>query len=411
MEVTPGYKQTDVGVIPADWDAGGLGRFWIVTDCKHVTAAFVPDGFPVASIREVQSRFVDLRNAKRTTAHFYELLIEGGRKPRPGDLILSRNATVGEVAQVTELHPPFAMGQDVCLLRKKSGDYSTEFLQAVFESPVILNQLANLMVGSTFKRANVEQIRNFSVPMPPPPEQSAIAAALSDVDALLAGLERLIAKKRDLKQAAMQQLLAGQTRLPGFQGEWEETRLGHIAKIQRGASPRPIDSPIWFDENSSVGWVRISDVTRSGMFLDETTQRLSSLGVSHSRPVASGRLIMSICATVGRPIITKIDVCIHDGFVAFDGLDAEQLFVYYLLKWLEPTWSKHGQTGSQMNLNTGLINGAEILLPPRDEQAAIAAVLSDMDAELTTLEVRRVKTRALKQAMMQELLTGRTRLV
>ena len=411
MEVTPGYKQTDVGVIPADWDAGGLGRFWIVTDCKHVTAAFVPDGFPVASIREVQSRFVDLRNAKRTTAHFYELLIEGGRKPRPGDLILSRNATVGEVAQVTELHPPFAMGQDVCLLRKKSGDYSTEFLQAVFESPVILNQLANLMVGSTFKRANVEQIRNFSVPMPPPPEQSAIAAALSDVDALLAGLERLIAKKRDLKQAAMQQLLAGQTRLPGFQGEWEETRLGHIAKIQRGASPRPIDSPIWFDENSSVGWVRISDVTRSGMFLDETTQRLSSLGVSHSRPVASGRLIMSICATVGRPIITKIDVCIHDGFVVFDGLDAEQLFVYYLLKWLEPTWSKHGQTGSQMNLNTGLINGAEILLPPRDEQAAIAAVLSDMDAELTTLEVRRVKTRALKQAMMQELLTGRTRLV
>ena len=411
MEVTPGYKQTDVGVIPADWDAGGLGRFWIVTDCKHVTAAFVPDGFPVASIREVQSRFVDLRNAKRTTAHFYELLIEGGRKPRPGDLILSRNATVGEVAQVTELHPPFAMGQDVCLLRKKSGDYSTEFLQAVFESPVILNQLANLMVGSTFKRANVEQIRNFSVPMPPPPEQSAIAAALSDVDALLAGLERLIAKKRDLKQAAMQQLLAGQTRLPGFQGEWEETRLGHIAKIQRGASPRPIDSPIWFDENSSVGWVRISDVTRSGMFLDETTQRLSSLGVSHSRPVASGRLIMSICATVGRPIITKVDVCIHDGFVAFDGLDAEQLFVYYLLKWLEPTWSKHGQTGSQMNLNTGLINGAEILLPPRDEQAAIAAVLSDMDAELTTLEVRRVKTRALKQAMMQELLTGRTRLV
>ena len=411
MEVTPGYKQTDVGVIPADWDAGGLGRFWIVTDCKHVTAAFVPDGFPVASIREVQSRFVDLRNAKRTTAHFYELLIEGGRKPRPGDLILSRNATVGEVAQVTELHPPFAMGQDVCLLRKKSGDYSTEFLQAVFESPVILNQLAYLMVGSTFKRANVEQIRNFSVPMPPPPEQSAIAAALSDVDALLAGLERLIAKKRDLKQAAMQQLLAGQTRLPGFQGEWEETRLGHIAKIQRGASPRPIDSPIWFDENSSVGWVRISDVTRSGMFLDETTQRLSSLGVSHSRPVASGRLIMSICATVGRPIITKIDVCIHDGFVAFDGLDAEQLFVYYLLKWLEPTWSKHGQTGSQMNLNTGLINGAEILLPPRDEQAAIAAVLSDMDAELTTLEVRRVKTRALKQAMMQELLTGRTRLV
>lgn len=266
--------------------------------------------------------------------------------------------------------------------------------------------------GSGVPTLNRNDVHSFDVAIPDSPaEQQAISRALTDVDALLAGLDRLIAKKRDLKQAAMQQLLTGQTRLPGFEGEWEVTQLGRIAKIQRGASPRPIEDPIWFDENSSVGWVRISDVTRSGMFLDETTQRLSSIGVDHSRPVSSGSLIMSICATVGRPVITRIDVCIHDGFVVFDGLNADQRFVYYVLKWLEPTWSKHGQTGSQMNLNTGLINGAEILLPLRDEQAAIAAVLSDMDLEMTTLEARRDKTRALKQGMMQELLTGRTRLV
>ena len=120
---------------------------------------------------------------------------------------------------------------------------------------------------------------------------------------------------------------------------------------------------------------------------------------------------MSICATVGRPIITKIDVCIHDGFVVFESLKADQRFVYYVLKWLEPTWMRHGQTGSQINLNTGLINGAEIMLAPRAEQTAIAAVLADMDAELSLLTARRDKTRALKQAMMQELLTGRTRLL
>ncbi len=360
---------------------------------------------------EVQNRFVDLTNAKQTTSHFYNLLIEGGRKPRPGDLILSRNATVGEVAQVANWHPPFAMGQDVCLLRKKASDNSTEFLQAVFRSRVILKQLADLMVGSTFKRANVQQIRNFTVPMPPPREQRAIAAASSDVDALLAGLDQLIAKKRDLKQAATQQLLTGLTRLPGFHGEWEVKRLGGLAKIQRGASPRPIDSPVWFDENSSIGWVRISDVTSSGMFLHTTTQQLSLLGVKSSRPVATGSLIMSICATVGRPVITKIDTCIHDGFVVFDDLEADQLFIYYVLKWIEPDWSKRGQTGSQMNLNTGLINGTQIELPPRDEQKAIASALSDMDAELSALQARRDKTQALKQGMMQELLTGKTRLV
>ena len=98
----PGYKQTEVGIIPEEWDAGSLGRFWTVTDCKHVTADFIPDGFLVASIKEVQSRFVDLTNAKQTTQHFYNLLIEGGRKPQPGDLIFSRNATVGAISQVAE---------------------------------------------------------------------------------------------------------------------------------------------------------------------------------------------------------------------------------------------------------------------------------------------------------------------
>ncbi len=120
---------------------------------------------------------------------------------------------------------------------------------------------------------------------------------------------------------------------------------------------------------------------------------------------------MSICATVGRPIVTKIDVCIHDGFVVFDNLQADQLFLYYVLKWIEPDWSKHGQTGSQMNLNTGLINSTSISLPSLPEQTAIAEVLSDMDAELAALEQRRDKTRLLKQSMMQELLTGRIRLI
>lgn len=120
---------------------------------------------------------------------------------------------------------------------------------------------------------------------------------------------------------------------------------------------------------------------------------------------------MSICATVGRPIITKIDVCIHDGFVVFEHLEADQVFIFYVLKWIEQNWARHGQTGSQMNLNTGLIKGSEIDLPPHNEQAAIATTLADMDAEIEALEQRRAKTDALKRCMMQELLTGRTRLI
>lgn len=152
-----------------------------------------------------------------------------------------------------------------------------------------------------------------------------------------------------------------QTEVGMIPDDWEVISLSQAAKrITRGASPRPIDSPIWFDSRSSVGWVRISDVTNSGRYLKETTQRLSEAGIRRSRPVPSGSLIMSICATVGRPIETRIDTCIHDGFVVFDQPSIDQSYLYHLLAALEPTWSKHGQTGSQMNLNTGLINGCLI---------------------------------------------------
>jgi len=114
-----------------------------------------------------------------------------------------------------------------------------------------------------------------------------------------------------------------QTELGVIPENWEVKKISNIAKITRGASPRPINSPIWFDEKSKTGWVRISDVTKSIKILKYTTQKLSELGIKHSRYVEKNNLIMSICATVGRPILTEIDVCIHDGFVVFSDLKIE----------------------------------------------------------------------------------------
>jgi type I restriction enzyme, S subunit len=140
-----------LGEVPAHWKVGSLKRFWTVLDCKHVTAEFVDEGLPLASIREVQDRYVDLSYAKQTTPAFYEMLVDGHRKPVAGDLIFSRNATVGEVAQVAAWHPPFAMGQDVCLLRRLDENASPDFLQATIKSRVVVEQLALCMIGSTFK--------------------------------------------------------------------------------------------------------------------------------------------------------------------------------------------------------------------------------------------------------------------
>lgn len=405
MEVRAGYKQTEVGIIPDDWDLRGL-----LSVVRIANGQVDPRVEPFCSMTLVAPDHIESGTGKlldKRTAD-EQHAISGKYRFDSGDIVYSKIRPYLRKAILADFDG--LCSADMYPL-KPAGDVAGGFVLPTLLAHRYTKYAESVSVRSGMPKINRAEMADFVIALPPLPEQRNIAEALSDVDRLLGGLDRLIAKKRDLKQAAMQQLLTGQIRLPGFSGEWEVKRLGKIARIQRGASPRPIESPVWFDENSAIGWVRISDVTKSGMFLRETVQRLSPLGVLNSRPVASGSLIMSICATVGRPVVTAIEVCIHDGFVVFDDLQADKFFVYYMLKWIEPAWSKHGQTGSQMNLNTGLINGTRIKLPPRSEQTAIAAVLSDMDAELAALEARRDKTRTLKQAMMQELLTGRTRLI
>jgi type I restriction enzyme S subunit len=209
-----------LGDVPAHWEACALKRYWSVTDCKHVTAEFVEDGYPLASIREVQSRYVDLTDAKMTSDEFYSLLISEGRLPQAGDLIFSRNATVGEVAQVAEWHPLFAMGQDVCLLRKQSPDCVTDYLQYVLGSHCTSSQLACIMIGSTFRRVNVEDLRALSVPMPPKPEQQAIVAHLdretAKLDQLTAEAERAVALLKERRSALISAAVTGKIDVRGL---------------------------------------------------------------------------------------------------------------------------------------------------------------------------------------------------
>lgn len=333
---------------------------------------------------------------------------------RPGDIVFTQRGTLGQISIVP--NKPFnqyVVSQSQMKVTLNPGLATPEYLYQFFVSANGCQQVLDSAIQTGVPHTNLGILRSYKVPFPPTIiEQQAIAEVLSDTDVLIESLEQLLTKKRQIKQNAMRELLTGQRRLPGFSGDWQLKRLEELATIQRGASPRPIDSPIWFDENSKVGWVRISDVTQASMFLEATTQRLSLKGIQHSRPVAKHSLIMSICATVGRPVITKINTCIHDGFVVFDRLFVEQYFLYYVLSFIEEDWSRQGQTGSQMNLNTGLIKSTTVLVSPSiEEQTAVSSTLFAMDNEITTLETQLQKARHLKQGMMQELLTGRIRLV
>ncbi|WQU01389.1 restriction endonuclease subunit S [Helicobacter pylori] len=192
---------------------------------------------------------------------------------------------------------------------------------------------------------------------------------------------------------------------------WQRVRLGDIAEIKRGASPRPIENPKWFCANSNVGWVRISDISKNSRFLYKTAQKLSKKGIEKSRFIKQNSLIMSMCATIGKPIITKIDTCIHDGFVVFENPKIDLNYLYYFLCYIEKEWLESGQQGSQVNLNVDLIKNKEVFCPKDlNEQIAIANILSDVDHYLYSLDALILKKESVKKALSFELLSQKKRL-
>jgi type I restriction enzyme S subunit len=232
------------------------------------------------------------------------------------------------------------------------------------------------------------------------------------VDTLLDGLDRLIAKKRDLKQATMQQVLAGQTRLPGFHGEWEARRLADVAEIVSGGTPRTAEPSYW---NGEVRWCTPTDITScQGKYLLTTERTITERGLKSSgaRMLQAGALLLCSRATVGDVRIAGCEVCTNQGFKSLlCKPDVNNEWLYYLLLTMKPVMVERAFGSTFLEISKANVGGLELAVPPLPEQRAIAEVLSDMDAELAALEARREKTRALKQAMRQELLTGRTRLV
>jgi len=185
---------------------------------------------------------------------------------------------------------------------------------------------------------------------------------------------------------------------------WKVLKIKRLTRVKRGASPRPIDDPIYFDDDGEFSWVRISDVTTSKMYLNESTEKLSALGASLSVKLTPGQLFISICATVGKPCITKIKCCIHDGFVYFPDFKGDNRFLYYIFEAGE-AYNGLGKLGTQLNLNTDTVGSITIGLPPLNEQIAIANFLDQKTAEIDGLIADKEKLIELLQEKRQAIIT------
>ncbi len=402
MVVKPGYKESEVGVIPEEWNVSTVGDEFDIKLGKMLDSeknVGVPK--PYLGNRAVQWGRIDLSDLP--TVPMTPTDIEKFRL-RNGDLLVCEGGEVGRAAlwnsPIEECYYQKALHR----LRPIRG-FDSRLMGALLRQWSDSGVLANYVTQTSIAHLPREKFMGVPMPVPPVAEQRAIATVLSDVDSLLGALERLIAKKRDLKLAAMQQLLTGQTRLPGFHSEWEVKRLGEICDIAMGRTPARLNKKFW---GRGYKWLSIADL--QGKVVSESKEEITELAASTMEVIPKGTLLMSFKLSIGRLCFAGCDLYTNEAICSFKNLQASGEFLYYALG--RTDFSLYGkQAVKGYTLNKESLKIVEVDLPSLPEQNAIAAVLSDMDAELDTLEQRLAKTRALKQGMMQELLTGRTRLV
>ena len=276
----------------------------------------------------------------------------------PVILIVSR-VGVGKVAYSTE---DICTSQDFTnIINCKCNGLFLSYLLLI-----VMRKAATSTQGTSIKGISSSEIKSKKIFIPKGIEQKKIAAFLSVIDNRISTQNKIIEELKLLKRTLSKKIFSQQVRFNGRSNfpNWEIKKLGEVAEIKRGASPRPITSPKWFSSKSNIGWVRISDVTKSNKYLEKTEQYLSDEGVLKSRLVAKNNLIMSICATIGKPIYTKFDVCIHDGFVVFQNLKINKEYLYYYLDLIQYNWYKYGQPGTQVNLNSEIVSNEICLFLP-----------------------------------------------
>jgi type I restriction enzyme, S subunit len=331
---------------------------------------------------------------------------ETSLRPYPvGTVLVAMYGGFNQIGRTGLLRIPAAVNQAITAIQPRATKLQPEYLLATLNFRV---DYWKTVASSSRKDPNItsQDVRAFPIAFPQLPEQRAIATALSDIDALLVKLDALVAKKRDLKVAAMQQLLTGQTRLPGFSGEWEVKRFGEVA-VPRKDRIDPRKAGI---QEFCIELEHIEQGTGCLAGNGSTGQESSLKSVFHANDVLFGKL---------RAYLRKYWLADQSGvcsteiwvLVANRNLVAP-VFLHQIVtldSFIEAASTAYGTHMPRSDWN--VVKNYEVVIPKLEEQTAIATILSDMDTELTALEARRDKTRAIKLGMMQELLTGRIRLV
>jgi type I restriction enzyme S subunit len=419
--VRPGYKQTEVGVIPEEWEAQPLGR-----SCEIITKGTTPTSIG----REFTNTGVTFLKA--------ESISESGRtipdkvafiddathallkrsQLSEGDVLISIAGVLGRVGLVEKADLPANTNQALAVVRLgKNAELLRGFLFYCLRSSIVSEQIRDITVQAAQANISLQNVRDFLLPLPSTKaEQETIAEALSDADALIESLEQLLTKKRLLKQGAMQELLTGKKRLAGFSGEWEVKRLDELGRWTGGMTPSMRNPDYW--QAGTVPWISSGDVksvrlttTAFAISIYAVKQRVTTLLPAKSIIVVTRSGILRNYLPVA---MNMIPMAINQDIKAL--LTNDHVLPEYLLHSLtcigDRILARCLKSGTTVeSIEFPWLKAFTIPIPTLLEQTAIADILSDMDGEIVALEAKLAKTQSIKQGMMQELLTGRIRLV
>lgn len=423
QQVPKGYKQTEVGVIPEDWESSRLQDiFWFQEGPGLRNWQFKPSGLKVINVTNLLGNgYLDLSKTERHISWdefdklYKHFLIDDGDV-----VVASSGNSYCKTAVIRPGDLPLLMNTSVIRFKARKG-IDRSYMLIYLKSKYFKDQIDLMITGGAQPNFGPAHLNRVLVPLPPTKaEQEAIAEALSDADALIEALEQLVVKKRQLKQGAMQELLTGKRRLPGFSGEWDVTTLGNLAS-------EPMQNGLFFEPIRKGAGARIINVgdlyTSAPIGIENLEQFNASSSEKQNFRVLSGDLFFT------RSSIVPSGIAFCNIFETSD--QNETVFDSHLIRlrvnkdialpryiyWASFTRSVRkyligtAKTATMTTIDQAALKKCSILLPSQAEQTAIAQILTDMDAEITELERKLAKARAVKQGMMQQLLTGKIRLV
>ncbi len=408
------YKETEVGLIPNDWEVKTIGEIFTFYSTSNFSKAEMLLNGEVGCVHYGLIHAIDNSHYSLSNGTKYYVTKEQAKYEniQDGDVIMvdASEDLVGlnKSVEVFNLNnKEYIAGLHTFHLRDTNYNYVGTFRGLILNSNSVKKQMLRLAVGMKVFGVSKPQLKQVFVPVPPKAEQTAIANALSDADALISGLEKLLTKKRNIKQGTMQKLLQPKK-------GWEVKKLGEKADIFRGGSPRPIEDYLTIHPDG-INWIKIGDVKKNAKYIESTEEKIIPEGLSRSRFVNEGDFLLSNSMSFGRPYILKIKGCIHDGWLVIqnyqDHFDRD--FLYYVLgsEAILQQYKSMASGSSVLNLNKEIVKNVIINCPKSvEEQAGIAKVLSDMDEEIISLEIKLEKYRNVKLGMIQNLLTGKIRL-